>query len=267
MNRSGSTAQTCSAKRSSVDLHKHVLVDLFAQRDDLTKGSVHLHARDRHRPVGEMVLDDDVATRNHADRVEEGKRGAIGLNLLRDARETYVRAVRYLADRELIAKFTAHSRNQAAVWTRRRMSEHGDEARLDIIGDDVLPTTGLFVRLVPGETDNIDEKTLCEAMSTHDAQRALHALVRERDASTRAGQVSVVTETVHHLRDRLGREAETFDKSCLDDGDALFGEAVDGLEVLLDWGMETVRHAISLPVDLSSLSMGIAPELGAISKE
>lgn len=72
---------------------------------------------------------------------------------------------------------------------------------------------------------------------------------------------------MHHLRDGLGREAESFDETCLNDGDSLFGQAIDGLKIFLDRWMEAVRHAGSLPAALRVLSNQIAPVVMCLSEK
>jgi uncharacterized protein (DUF427 family) len=123
------------------------------------------------------------------------------------------------------------------------VSEELDESQLDGVGDDVLPLAGLAVRLVPGEADDVDEKSFSEPMTTDDRTGALLALCGEDDAPFRRFQIALTGEPVDHLRDGLWADAETLNKARLNDWHTLFRQAEDRLQVLLDGRVITLSHA------------------------
>jgi hypothetical protein len=52
---------------------------------------------------------------------------------------------------------------------------------------------------------------------------------------------------MHHLRDCLRRESKALYETSLDNGDALLRKAIDGLEILLNRRVKTIRHGPTLP--------------------
>ena len=111
----------------------------------------------------------------------------------------------------------------------------------------MLPATGLEVGLVPGQADDVDEEAFREAVAADDGGRLRAAEVSEGDPATSAGEVALLSEALHHLRDRLRGVAEPFDEARLNHRDTLLVEAVHGLEVLLDGGVDGFRHGEILP--------------------
>ena len=57
-----------------------------------------------------------------------------------------------------------------AVWLRHLVSvqQRSPSFCFDVVGDNVFPTIGLAVDLLPLKPDDIDEQTFCESMTTDD---------------------------------------------------------------------------------------------------
>ena len=143
------------------------------------------------------------------------------------------------------------ARDRVAVGAGRRVLEQLDEARLDVVGDHVLPPARLGVDLVPLEADDVDQQALGEPVLAHHALGAAPALRGERERASLGAHVAVVAQPAHHLRDRRRRVVEALCQPRLDDLHAFFLELVDGLEVLLDRRVETGRHVSRILVRLA----------------
>ncbi len=122
--------------------------------------------------------------------------------------------------------------------------EDRHETGLNLVGDDVFPASGLEVRLVPGQADDVDEEPFGEAVLAHHSLGAGQPFLGELEATSGTPHVTLVGEPVDHLGDGLGRVAEPLDEPGLDDDrEVFFHERVHRLQVLLERRMEAFRHA------------------------
>ena len=140
----------------------------------------------------------------------------------------------------------ARSGDGVAVGACRGVVEDLDKTGFDLVRDDVLPAVGFLVHLVPGETDDVGEEPFCEPVLADDAGGELLARSGKRQRPSLDFHVTVFTKAVDHLRDRGGGVADPFGQASLDDVATFLLEIEDGLQVLLDWGMQAIGHALRI---------------------
>src|ERR1700735_5919465 len=88
--------------------------------------------------------------------------------------------------------------------------------------------------LVPLEPDDIDEKTLSEAMFAHHLLGQSLPAFGERQATALPFYVPVLAQPVQHFGDRRGGSSQSLGDAGLSHRHALFRQREHRLEVLLD---------------------------------
>ena len=116
-----------------------------------------------------------------------------------------------------------------------RIAEHPREALLHLGRHGVLDPLGLFVRLPPLVSKEIDEHPLGKAVAPHDVRgERAPRLGKMHFFTTIERHEPFALETVEHFRDSRRGNSHEARQAGTDDTAALVGERVDRLEVLLD---------------------------------
>ncbi len=115
----------------------------------------------------------------------------------------------------------------------RRVAQDFDQPALDLVGDDVLPAVGFGVDLVPGQADDVGQKSFRQAVLAYDAGGQAAAGRGEGKRASPDLYVALLPQAVNHLGDGGGGVADALGQTGLDHLAALFLQVEDRLEVLL----------------------------------
>src|SRR5581483_9162670 len=126
-----------------------------------------------------------------------------------------------------------------------REAERAVDARLELLGDDVLEPIGLFVHVVDVHAERLREIELEQAVVPDDLERDALARRRERDAAVRLVLCEAERgELLHHRARRRRRYLLRTGERADGDAVARLRELVDLAEVVLNrLGQRLLRHS------------------------
>ena len=139
-------------------------------------------------PSGRPGLDDGGGARGQPVVAEVGERVGLVLDALGDPQQAHVVAGLGLGQALLGGAVRDRPRDRVAVRAGGRIVEQHHQAGLDVVGDDVLPPTGLDVGLVPVEADDVDQQPLGQAVLADHALGQRPPGRRHGDAPRRSGR-------------------------------------------------------------------------------
>ena len=195
-------------------------------------------------PVERLPLDDlDGGSRRDAALAQEPEHGRVGVG---NADERA--ALTGLEGIEAAALVRRHgqlaARDRIAVRVEGRIAELRGDQLLQLLGEDVLQHLRLGVDFVPGHAEALHEEELEQPMVADDLERDAGAVLGEADPAV--GLVLDETEgrqLGQHPGDRGGADLQPLRERRRRHGALAGVERVDRLDVVLDGGRDTFRHA------------------------